>query len=212
MQAAARTPAEAASIGCACREAAMVATRTDTAHAVMEDFILSRHRSLVREVGFYEAMSQTRQAIAASREVLRRFRERQGDDTARAKNADRGPVAVSAFDADIIRAACRDLIAEMNVPECQWRELARSLVREFVACEETEAGLVDWIVRRPAMTKTDEAGRPEPAGEAANEPGVSRPQSTRANRSPGDLLRGNCGDPRIGNFGERLGQFDPPRL
>ncbi|ESX13694.1 hypothetical protein X767_30055 [Mesorhizobium sp. LSJC264A00] len=158
MQAAARKRAEAASIGCACREAAMVATRTDTAHPVMEDFILSRHRSPVREVGFYEAMSQTRQAIAASREVLRRFRERQGDDTPRAKNTDRGPVAVSAFDADIIRAACRDLIAEMNVPECQWRELARSLVREFVACEQTEAGLVDWIVRRPAMAETDEAG------------------------------------------------------
>ncbi|ESY46817.1 hypothetical protein ACYG9Z_27875 [Mesorhizobium sp. RSR380A] len=136
----------------------MVATRTDTAHPVMEDFILSRHRSPVREVGFYEAMSQTRQAIATSREVLRRFRERQGDDTPRAKNTDRGPVAVSAFDADIIRAACRDLIAEMNVPECQWRELARSLVREFVACEQTEAGLVDWIVRRPAMAETDEAG------------------------------------------------------
>ena len=55
---------------------------------------------------------------------------------------------VSAFDADILRSAFQELVRETGVPECQWRELAKTLVHEFTGCERVEDCLVDWITSK----------------------------------------------------------------
>jgi hypothetical protein len=94
-------------------------------------------------------MDKTRKTIQVLRELLKRLRERQRDDTARDwEDADPAPVAVSAFQADVLRSAFRELVKETNLPECQWRDIAVSLVYEYTGCERVEARLVDWITSK----------------------------------------------------------------
>ncbi|ESW62815.1 hypothetical protein X773_34085 [Mesorhizobium sp. LSJC285A00] len=64
------------------------------------------------------------------------------------EDADPSTVAVSAFQADVLRSAFRALVGETGTPECQWRDLAKALVRDFTGCELIETGLVDWIVSK----------------------------------------------------------------
>ncbi|MER9840331.1 hypothetical protein NKJ59_03600 [Mesorhizobium australicum] len=128
----------------------MVATHTDIARAVLEATFVSRQQqSKAGTAALRQEMDQTRRRIAASRELLKRLRQRHRDDAARGwEDADPAPVAVSAFDADIIRKVFHDLVLETGAPECQWRDLATCLVREFTGCERIEADLVDWIVSK----------------------------------------------------------------
>ncbi|WP_292140744.1 hypothetical protein, partial [Mesorhizobium sp.] len=98
---------------------------------------------------FRHGMDHSRRAIEASRELLKRLRQRHRDDLARGwEDPDTGPVAVSAFDAEILRSAFRNLVRETGVPACEWRHLAESLVRDYVGCEQIEAGLLDWITHK----------------------------------------------------------------
>ncbi|WP_137935370.1 hypothetical protein [Mesorhizobium comanense] len=124
----------------------MVAVHSDMARAAIEASYLLRHRSVAGTAAFRRNLDHSRRVIEASRELLKRLRQRQRGDTAQAwEDAGTAPAAVSTFDADILRAVFRDLVLEMKVPECQWRDLAKSLVHEFTGCERIEAGLVEWI-------------------------------------------------------------------
>lgn len=125
----------------------MVSTQTDIARAAIEASFLSRHNSLVGAAAFRQDMDRTRRTIAVSRELLKRLRQRQRDDAHKVRaDAEPAPTTVSAFDADIIRKVFHDMVLETGVPDCQWRDLAKSLVFEFTGCEQIKAGLVDWIV------------------------------------------------------------------
>ncbi|MBZ9696345.1 MULTISPECIES: hypothetical protein [unclassified Mesorhizobium] len=125
----------------------MVGSHIDVARAAIEASFLLRHRSIAGNIAFRREMDHSRRAIAQSRELLKRLFQR--DDNGQAWEAtDPVPVAVSAFDADILRAVFRDLVSQANVPECQWRDLAKSLVHEFTGCELAETGLIEWLIHK----------------------------------------------------------------
>ncbi|MBZ9774073.1 hypothetical protein [Mesorhizobium sp. CO1-1-8] len=127
----------------------MVETHMQVALAVIETSFRLRHHSLAGTDSFRRDMDHSRRAIEASRELLKRLRQRHRDDMGRGwEDPDPTPASVSAFDADILRSAFRALVRDMSVPECQWRDLAESLVREYVGCEQIEIGLLDWITQR----------------------------------------------------------------
>ncbi|TPL86136.1 hypothetical protein [Mesorhizobium sp. B2-3-12] len=126
----------------------MIGSHKDIAQAAIEASFLLRHRSIAGNVAFRREMDNSRRVIAQSRELLKRIRQRQRDDSRAWEDADPVPVAVSAFDADILRAVFRDLVSETKVSECQWRDLARSLVHEFTGCDLVETGLIEWIIHR----------------------------------------------------------------
>jgi hypothetical protein len=127
----------------------MVETHIEVARAAIETSFRLRHHSLAGTASFRHGMDHSRRAIEASRELLKRLRQRHRDDLARGwEDPDPGPVAVSAFDADILRSAFRNLVRETGVPECEWRHLAESLVREYVGCKQVDAGLLDWITHK----------------------------------------------------------------
>ncbi|MER8851690.1 FAD-dependent oxidoreductase [Mesorhizobium australicum] len=117
------------------------------ARAAIEASLLLRHRSIAGNVAFRREIDHSRHVIAQSRELLKRLRQRQRDDN-RPAWEDTDPVPISAFDADILRAVFRDLVSEANVPECQWRDLAKSLVHEFTGCELVETGLIEWLIHK----------------------------------------------------------------
>ncbi|MBZ9739833.1 MULTISPECIES: hypothetical protein [unclassified Mesorhizobium] len=122
----------------------MVDSHTETAQAAIESSFLRRQGSMAGRAAFRRDMDQSRRAIAASREVLKRLRQRKIDEA----HGDVEQHRVSAFDADILRKVFQDLVLEMKAPEAQWRDLAQSLVYEFTGCERVETALVDWIIRR----------------------------------------------------------------
>ncbi|UCI33557.1 hypothetical protein [Mesorhizobium sp. B4-1-4] len=122
----------------------MVESRTDIARAMIDATFISQHRSRAEIASLRFDIDQTRRAIAASRDLLKRLRKRKIDEATR--NVERHHV--SAFDADILRNVFHDLALEMKAPEGQWRDLAQSLVYEFTGCERVEAALVDWIIRK----------------------------------------------------------------
>ncbi|TPJ52432.1 hypothetical protein [Mesorhizobium sp. B2-6-4] len=127
----------------------MLATHPDITRAAIEASFLLRHRSIAGTAAFRRNMDHTRKAIEASRELLKRLRQRQSENTARPwEDADQTAFAVSAFDADLLRSAFRDLALEMNLPECQWRDLAKSLALGYAGCEQIEVGLLDWIISK----------------------------------------------------------------
>ncbi|TPM33024.1 hypothetical protein FKO01_22190 [Mesorhizobium sp. B2-3-3] len=115
------------------------------ARVTIDAIFLSQHRARADIASLRADIAQTRRAIAASRELLKRFRQRKIDEAL--WEVKQHP-SVSAFDADILRSVFRDLILEMKAPECQWRNLAQSLVYEFCHCERVEPGLVDWIISK----------------------------------------------------------------
>ncbi|TPL79106.1 hypothetical protein FJ941_20955 [Mesorhizobium sp. B2-3-13] len=125
----------------------MVESHIDMAQAAIEASFLLRHRSIAGKAAFRRDLDHSRRAIAQSRALLERLRRRHRDDTAQAWE-DAAPVAVSAFDADILRAVFRDLVREANLPECQWRDLAKNLVSEFTGCERVETGLIEWLIHK----------------------------------------------------------------
>lgn len=122
----------------------MFERHTDMARAAIETSFLLRQRSIAGRAAFRGEIDQSRRAIAASRELLKRFRQRKIDEALREGEQHR----VSAFDADILRKVFQDLVLEMQAPECQWRDLAQTLVCEFTGSERVEAALVDWIIRK----------------------------------------------------------------
>jgi hypothetical protein len=128
----------------------MVEAHLEIARAAIETSFRLRHHSIAGTAAFRREMDHSRRTIEASRELLKRLRQRGGDDTAEGwqDDPDLAPVAVSAFDADILRAAIRDLVRDMGIPERQWRCLGENLVREYVGCEQIEAGLLDWITHK----------------------------------------------------------------
>ncbi|TPK76110.1 hypothetical protein FJ934_02765 [Mesorhizobium sp. B2-4-12] len=123
----------------------MVEGHTDLAQTTMDASIVLQRRSRGEIASLRVDIAQTRRAIAASRELLKRFRQRKLDEAI--TEVEQHP-SVSAFDADILRSVFRDLVLEMKAPECQWRALAQSLVYEFCHCERVEPGLVDWIISK----------------------------------------------------------------
>ncbi|ESZ25011.1 hypothetical protein [Mesorhizobium sp. L2C084A000] len=127
----------------------MVETHMEVARAAIETSFRLRHHSLAGTASFRRDMDHSRRAIEASRELLKRLRQRHRDDMARGwEDPDPTPASVSAFDADILRSAFRALVRDMSVPECQWRDLAENLVREYVGCEQIDVGLLDWITHK----------------------------------------------------------------
>ncbi|TPK70218.1 hypothetical protein FJ930_19830 [Mesorhizobium sp. B2-4-15] len=122
----------------------MVEGHMDLAQATMAASILLQRRSRGDIASLRIDIDQTRRAITASRELLKRFRQRKIDGAIRVTHRP----SVSSFDADILRSVFRDLVLEMKAPECQWRDLAQNLVYEFTGCERVEAGLVDWIISK----------------------------------------------------------------
>ncbi|MER8672980.1 hypothetical protein [Mesorhizobium sp. M0037] len=129
----------------------MVATPIEIARAATAKAasLLMWQKSMADPPGFRRDMDKSRLAIRASRELLKRLRHRYSDDVARGwEDADPAPVAVSAFQADILRSAFRAIVKERGVPECQWRDLAEALVHDLTECERIEPALVDWIVSK----------------------------------------------------------------
>ncbi|RWO89561.1 hypothetical protein [Mesorhizobium sp.] len=128
----------------------MIGRHLDAARAAIKTSSFSQQRSMEGAAPFRREMDESRKAVQQSRELLKRLRQRLGDDMAQGwqDDPDLAPVAVSAFDADILRAAFRDLVRDMSIPECQWRCLAESLVREYVGCDQIEVGLLDWITHK----------------------------------------------------------------
>ncbi|MEI9425034.1 hypothetical protein O7A70_28125 [Mesorhizobium sp. Cs1299R1N1] len=122
----------------------MIESGTDIARAVVDASFLSQHHSRAYISSLRGDIAQTRRAIAASHELLKRFRQRKIDEALKDVEQHR----VSAFDADILRKVFKDLVLEMKTPECEWRALAQSLAYEFTGCERVDAALVDWIIRR----------------------------------------------------------------
>ncbi|TPM33748.1 hypothetical protein FJ955_03140 [Mesorhizobium sp. B2-2-2] len=120
----------------------MVESHMETAQTMIDATFQLQHRSRADIDSFRRDINETRRAIAASRDLLKRFRQRQMDEAFR--EVERHPV--SAFDADILRKVFQDLAFEMKTPQSEWRDLAKSLVYEFTGCERIEAGLVDWII------------------------------------------------------------------
>ncbi|MCQ8876281.1 hypothetical protein NP945_31030 [Mesorhizobium sp. LMG17149] len=127
----------------------MVQTHLEVAQAVIATGCLVRHNSMIGTAKFRQDEDRSRRAIETSRELLKRLRQRHHDDMARGwEDPGVARVAVSAFDADILRSAFRELVRQTGVPEYQWRDLATSLVHEFTGCEQMETGLVDWITSK----------------------------------------------------------------
>ncbi|ESY99192.1 MULTISPECIES: nucleoside/nucleotide kinase family protein [unclassified Mesorhizobium] len=127
----------------------MVATPKDIAQAstATAATLLMWQMSMAEPATFRREMDQSRRAIRASRELLERLRQRHRNDMAQSwEDANPATVAVSTLQADVLRSAFRCLVRETGAPQCQWRELATSLVRDFTGCERIEAALVDWIV------------------------------------------------------------------
>ncbi|TPK99152.1 hypothetical protein FJ934_01480 [Mesorhizobium sp. B2-4-12] len=122
----------------------MVESRTDIARAMIDATFISQRRSISDIASIRRDLDQSRRAIAASHDLLKRLRKRKIDEATR--NVERHNV--SAFDADILRSVFHDLALEMKAPEGQWRDLAHSLVYEFTGCERIDAALVDWIIRK----------------------------------------------------------------
>jgi len=123
------------------------AEHTDYARAVIASALLLQRNSATGTAAFRRDVDQSRKAIQASRELLKRLRLRYRDDMAHLISGDADPrPLVSAFDADILRSVFRTLVRETGVPECQWRELAKTLVHEFTGCERVEDCLADWII------------------------------------------------------------------
>ncbi|WP_292635551.1 hypothetical protein [Mesorhizobium sp.] len=105
----------------------MVQMHLEVAQAVIATGYLVRHNSMVGTAKFRDDVDRSRRAIEASRELLERLRQRHRDDMAQGRHdPDVASVSVSAFDADILRSAFRQLVRETSVPECQWRDLARA--------------------------------------------------------------------------------------
>ncbi|ESZ32090.1 hypothetical protein [Mesorhizobium sp. L2C067A000] len=122
----------------------------ETARAVMETSFQLQSRSMTGTAAFRSHMDHTRQAIQESRELLKRLRQRYREDMAQVleDEDDVAPMRISGFDADVLRSAFQNLVRDADVPECQWRVVAECLVREFVGCEQIEAGLLDWITKK----------------------------------------------------------------
>ncbi|MER8515528.1 hypothetical protein NKH47_21570 [Mesorhizobium sp. M1060] len=122
----------------------------ETARAVMETSFHLQSRSMTGTAAFRSHMDHTRQAIQESRELLKRLRQRYREDMAQVleDEDDLAPMRVSGFDADVLRSAFQNLVRDADVPECQWRVVAECLVREYVGCEQIEAGLLDWITKK----------------------------------------------------------------
>ncbi|TPJ49596.1 hypothetical protein [Mesorhizobium sp. B2-6-4] len=126
----------------------MLDTHTEITRAIEATFLL-RQNSIAGTAAFRRDIDNTRKAIKASRELLKHLRRHQGEDTARPReDADPAAIAVSAFDADLLHASFRNLVVEMNLPESQWHDLAKSLVLEYAGCEQIEGGLVGWIISK----------------------------------------------------------------
>ncbi|ESX80954.1 hypothetical protein X756_32470 [Mesorhizobium sp. LSHC412B00] len=126
----------------------MVATPIDIARAATTATLLMRQKSMAEPATFRRDMDQSRRAIRASRELLKRLGQRRHDVALGWEDGDPSTVAVSAFQADVLRSAFRALVGETGTPECQWRDLAKALVRDFTGCELIETGLVDWMVSK----------------------------------------------------------------
>ncbi|ESY37777.1 hypothetical protein X747_24745 [Mesorhizobium sp. LNJC384A00] len=122
----------------------------ETARAVMETSFHLQSRSMTGTAAFRSHMDHTRQAIQESRELLKRLRQRYREDMAQVleDEDDLAPMRVSGFDADVLRSAFQNLVRDADVPECQWRVVAECLIREYVGCEQIEAGLLDWITKK----------------------------------------------------------------
>ncbi|MCA0055521.1 hypothetical protein FJ959_23080 [Mesorhizobium sp. B2-2-4] len=121
----------------------MLDTHTDIARAAIEATFLPRRATFPRDI------DHSRRVLAASRELLKRLRQSHGDDTSRAwEDADPVPFAISAFDADVLRAVFKDLVLGTYAPKCRWRDLAKTLVLEYAGCDQVEVGLLDWITRK----------------------------------------------------------------
>ncbi|MER8564393.1 hypothetical protein NKH85_04280 [Mesorhizobium sp. M0924] len=122
----------------------------ETARAVMETSFQLQSRSMTGTAAFRSHMDHTRQAIQESRELLKRLRQRYREDMAQVleDEDDLAPMRISGFDADVLRSAFQNLVRDADVPKCQWRVVAECLVREYVGCEQIEAGLLDWITKK----------------------------------------------------------------
>ncbi|ESX12013.1 hypothetical protein X766_30995 [Mesorhizobium sp. LSJC255A00] len=122
----------------------------ETARAVMETSFQLQSRSMTGTAAFRSHMDHTRQAIQESCELLKRLRQRYREDMAQVleDEDDLAPMRISGFDADVLRSAFQNLVRDADVPECQWRVVAECLVREYVGCEQIEAGLLDWITKK----------------------------------------------------------------
>ncbi|TPK81617.1 hypothetical protein FJ936_27075 [Mesorhizobium sp. B2-4-13] len=122
----------------------MIESHTDIARAMIDATFVSRHRSISDIASLRRDLDQSRRAVAASRDLLKRLRQRKIDEGTREVEEHR----VSAFDADILRKVFQDFVMETKTPEREWRNVARSIVYEFTWCERVDAGLLDWIVRK----------------------------------------------------------------
>ncbi|TPK49605.1 hypothetical protein FJ492_00470 [Mesorhizobium sp. B2-5-4] len=122
----------------------MIESRTDVARAMIDATFVSRHRSISDIASLRRDLDQSRRAVAASRDLLKRLRQRKVDEATR--NVEQHPV--SGFDADIVRNVFQKLVLETKAPECRWRGLAQSLVYDFTGCERVDAALLDWIIRK----------------------------------------------------------------
>ncbi|MER9257893.1 hypothetical protein [Mesorhizobium sp. M0619] len=122
----------------------------ETARGVMETSFQLQSRSMTGTAAFRSHIDHTRQAIQESRELLKRLRQRYREDMAQVleDEDDLAPMRISGFDADVLRSAFQNLVRDADVPECQWRVVAECLVREYVGCEQIEAGLLDWITKK----------------------------------------------------------------
>ncbi|TPJ97427.1 hypothetical protein FJ872_32125 [Mesorhizobium sp. B2-5-9] len=122
----------------------MIESHTDIARAMIDATFVSRHRSISDIASLRRDLDQSRRAVAASRDLLKRLRQRKIGEGTREVEEHR----VSAFDADILRKVFQDFVMETKTPEREWRNVARSIVYEFTGCERVDAGLLDWIVRK----------------------------------------------------------------
>jgi hypothetical protein len=48
----------------------------------------------------------------------------------------------------VLRRAFKTSIAERLIPEAQWAEHAKALLRELTDRAHVDSGLVDWIIRK----------------------------------------------------------------
>jgi hypothetical protein len=161
----------------------MIETHLEAARAAIKTSSLLQQRSMEGTAAFRNEMDQSRKAVQQSRELLKRLRQRLGDGLARGwqDDPDLAPVAVSAFDADILRSAFRELVRERSVPECVWRDLATSLVFEFTGCEQIDVGLLDWITHKspkqpvPPTLPVTRNGLRKPRCDASCDPTLDAP-------------------------------------
>ncbi len=131
----------------------MMATATNTIRMFIEAARLGVRRTEAEIDELQRTLRSSRHVLEASRKLLRRVREHQTDSRPKAypqpvESGEKAPGGVSAFDGDILREVFKKLVLETNVPEDQWRGLAKDLVRELTDCEQVEPALVDWIVHK----------------------------------------------------------------